>query len=354
MNTQKVTYRIFAAAALLLLFTVQSCRDKDDPEPANGNNSDSELPPPTPYELELPPYFPEPQIPEDNPLTLEGVKLGQKLYYDRDLSKGGPQAGNACASCHLQEYGFTVPGTNILPHINLAWNKHFLWNGKVSGTLEDIMRFEVEDFFEVNIDNLNEHPEYPALFKQVYEVDEIEAEHVAYALAQFFRTLISGDSEYDRYANYGESLDADALNGFRLFNSESADCFHCHQPPLFTDRGMHNIGLSAEFTGEDRGHYVISGDQNDMGFFKTPTLRNVALRPPYMHDGRFETLEEVVEFYRSGVQYSATLDPVMQKPNRDEDGKLPLSDEDVKDIVAFLKTLTDQSFLENPALSEPK
>ena len=294
----------------------------------------------TRLEIKSPEYVPLLIEPSDNLTTVEGAALGRKLYYDPDLSTGGPLEGKACASCHLQAFGFTLPGPKsppVLPHVNLGWNQAFLWNGAKQGTLEDAMRFEVEDFFQVDLDRINANESYRKAFKEVFGADEIDYPVLAKALAQFLQ---------------GKGfLNESVLRGYEIFNSERADCFHCHSIGLFTDAQFHNNGLDSVFSGFGEGLYAVTGNKNDLGKFKTPTLRNVALRGPYMHDGRFSTLEEVVEFYNSGVLPSSTLDPIMTKPGK-ESG-LHLSEQDKADLVNFMKALTDTSFIHDTTLSNP-
>ncbi len=319
---------------------------------------DVELPDESPeltrLEISYPSYVPLLNEPADNLTTVEGAELGRKLYYDVRLSAGGPLEGNACATCHIQQFGFTQPGPAdppVLPHVNLGWNHAFLWNGAVEGTLEEAMRFEVEDFFQADLDRLNNMEEYRAAFKEVFGSSEIQYDVLSKALAQFLRTMTSFRSPFDDFLQNTGFLDESALRGFEIFNSERGDCFHCHSIGLFTDGQFHNNGLDSVFTGYGRGLYEVTGNKNDLGKFKTPTLRNVALRGPYMHDGRFTTLEEVVEFYNSGVRPSPTLDPIMTKPGK-ENG-LRLSEQDKKDLVRFLESLTDTLFITNPAFSDP-
>lgn len=301
----------------------------------------------TPYTISYPNYFPTLNISSDNPLTVEGIFLGRKLYYDPILSNNNL----SCSSCHASSKAFTTYDSNALPHINLGWNTTFLWDGKITGTLEDAMMFEVDEFFKTDISKLNNNEEYKKLFKQVYSVDTIKSKQVAYALAQFFRLLSSSNSKFDKYLQKQGNLNTDEMNGFVLFNTEKGDCFHCHTLGLFTDNRFHNIGLDSEFEGEHLGRYNATKNANDIGLMKTPTLRNVELTAPYMHDGRFETLEQVVNHYNSGVKLSATLDPIMTKPSK-EFG-LELTSKEKKDLVAFLKSLTDTTFTNNPLLQKP-
>lgn len=307
----------------------------------------------TPLELDVPSYFPPLNIPADDPLTVEGVALGRRLYYDTLLSHNGPFQGRACASCHDQSRSFTVPGngTSVLPHLNLAWSTNFLWNGKVSGTLEDILRFEVEDFFQVDVEPLRNHPEYPALFRQALGTTIITRHDVTRALAQWFRRLTSTRSKFDQVKMGQAVFTVQEQLGAMIFFSEAGDCFHCHTSPLMTDNAFHNIGLQSAFSGYDVGRYAVTGAAMDMGAFKTPTLRNIALTAPYMHDGRFQSLEEVIDFYSGGVQHSPSLDPIMTKPGTGI--TLGLTLQQKTDLIAFLHTLTDETFVTDPALGSP-
>ncbi len=307
----------------------------------------------TPYVPDIPHHFPQPVVPADNPLTVEGIALGRRLYYDPVLSTNGPLQGMACAGCHEQSRAFSVPtpGTSVLPHMNLAWSTHFLWNGSESGTLEDVMRFEVEEFFQVDVNVLRAHPEYPELFRKALGTCEITHRDVARALAQWFRRLNSVNSRFDRYLMNQEMLTPQEMSGAILFFSEVGDCFHCHGSPLMTDNAFHNIGLDSSFSGYGTGRYAVTGEAMDMGAFKTPSLRNVALTAPYMHDGRFATLEEVIDHYSDGVHRSPSLDPIMTKPGTGL--SIGLDPQQKADLIAFLHALTDEDFLTDPDLGSP-
>ena len=337
-------------SVMLCLFLFFACKKKED---SSVESNEYGVYKPTPYTLKYPKHFPVINIPEDNPLTEEGIALGRRLYYDRKLSQNGPKEGASCSSCHFQSSSFTLNtgGTAVLPHVNLGWNRVFLWEGKVEGFLEDIMRFEVEEFFETDVSVLQSDPVYPSMYYKAFGSEKITQEKTAHALAQFFRTLKSTNSKYDRFLKNETSLSAAELRGYNIFFQERGDCFHCHSSPLLTDNQFHNIGLEATFTDDDQGRFHVTGAESDMGKFKTPTLRNIELTAPYMHDGRFATLEEVIEHYNNGVQHSNTLDPIMTKPGK-EFG-LRLSKHDVDDLIAFLKTLTDSTFTSNPDLSNP-
>lgn len=308
----------------------------------NTNDENSNL---TYVEMVVPSGFPNIEIPSDNPLSEEGILLGRMLYYDNLLDK---DTARTCASCHTHAGYYTSYESNSMTHFNLAWNTTFLWNGLIEGTLEDGMLMEVEDFFETNMDNLNNDPTYKLMFKQVFGVDVITSKEAAYALAQYLRTVVSVDSKYDRYKRQEENLTASEFAGMELFFSEKGDCFHCHGNILLTDHDFHNNGIDSVF--EKLGHGEVSRDPNDNGKFKTPTLRNVEFTAPYMHDGRFETLEEVINHYSEGLQVSSTIDPLMKNVH---EGGVNLTEQEKADLLSFLKTFSDTSFANNPAYASP-
>lgn len=346
----KLQYMIWSL--LLFLF---SCTKEDVKNPPDPGPPVDTLEPPvalTPYDILTPAHFPVLILPEDNMPYLEKILLGRKLYYDPILSNDG----RSCSSCHQQSKGFTIdPLINnmpVLPHVNLGWNTHFMWNGSHRGTLEDVMLFEVKDFFQADLAKVNQDTAYRRLFRQYFGVREIGYRELAYALAQFVRTMISRDTKYDRFLKGIESLTYDEMQGRNLFFSEKGDCYHCHVNPVMTDNLFHNIGLDSLYQNDlDKGLYNVSLDNNDLGKFRTPNLRNVALRLHYMHDGRFRSLEEVVEFYNSGVKKVGNLDPIMTKPGK-ENG-LKLTAHEKYQLIAFLHTLTDETFITDPEFSAP-
>ncbi len=325
------------------LFSISSC-NKDEPSPIDDPSNQPYVT--TPYTIDVPIGFPDLIIPEDNKTTIEGVALGRMLYYDNILDK---DSARSCATCHIQNENFqTDNGSDqILSHINFAWSNNFMWNGGFTGTLEEVMLFEVEHFFETNIARLNANEEYKKRFKQAFDVDEITSKEAAYALAQFQRIMISSNSKFDKYMRGQAMLTDLEMQGMILYNTEEADCFHCHGTSLFTDNIPRNNGLD-EFP-ED-GLMAVTGIPMDLGRFKTPSLRNIEFTAPYMHDGRFQTLEEVVDFYSTGVHNTATVDPLMVYAYK---GGVDLSDDDKKALIAFLKTLSDTDYLTNTELSDP-
>jgi len=315
---------------------------------------------PTPMELQVPPFFPKPYLSPDNPLTYEGVELGQKLYNDAILSSNGL----SCSSCHHKDLAYSIPlfmnqqgeAISVPPHVNLAFNPDYNWNG--SQPILDTLCMDDfgPAFFNTHRDSLYQrlstHATYPKLFQKAFGIEDVNSveytllkQKICYAISQYMRTLISADSHFDRFLVKKENLNAMEIEGMSIFFSEKGDCFHCHGAPLFTDNRFHNNGVDSVFIGMNQGRYQVTGNTNDLGLFSSPTLRNIAYTAPYMHDGRFKTLEEVVEFYDSGVRRSSTLDPIMTKAGK-ESG-LHLSDYQKKSLVAFLKTLSDSGFITN-------
>ena len=308
----------------------------------------------TPFTLITPPGFPEMIIPSDNPMTVEGVFLGEKLFKDPILSGDNSQA---CIDCHNPSFAFSDPnqfsiGINNTPGsrnastlINPGWNTRFNWDGSASSLEEQAFEpvtnpLEMHNTWE-NVELiLNANNEYIDLFKSAFNIDYIDSIHIVKAIAQFERTLISADSKYDRYLIGQEQLTASELNGFAIFNSEKGDCFHCHGTALFMDNDFHNNGLDTE-PFIDLGLAKITGNPSDNGKFRTPTLRNIEFSAPYMHDGRFTTLEEVIEHYNSGGKYSSTVDPLMKKLGVG----LQLTNQEKNDLIAYLKTLSDDNFI---------
>ncbi len=303
---------------------------------------------PTYVEIEINhPGFPKMPENPDNPVTTEGVELGRRLYYDSQLHGKGM---HSCASCHQQQNSFTSDKA-VLSHVNLGFDNIFLWKGEKQGTIEDIMLFEVEEFFEADLSVLSVDPDYPTMFKKAFGINEIESKYAAYALAQFLRTMNSYNSKYDQYLRKEVQLTTEEKRGELIFFSEIGDCFHCHAAPLFKDNMMHNNGLDQEFAKEeDKGRFLVTSATEDLGVFKTPTLRNIELTAPYMHDGRFETLEDVVVYYSYGVNNVENIDPLMKQAHK---GGINLEPDDMTALIAFLKTLTDYDVVENPDFGPP-
>lgn len=343
--------RLPAIIVVLVMIVQFSCK-KDDDSPTTSPKVPGTYDP-THYTVEMPKHFPNFVTPKDNPTTVEGIALGRRIYYDDMLSVGGPLEGRACASCHVQASNFSnnATGTSVMPHTNLQWTSHFLWNGKVEGSLEDVMTFEIMDFFQADISLFAADTTYRRMSFEAFGTEEITEKEMAMAMAQWLRSLVSTNSKFDRFFNFKEELTPLELRGQQLFNTEQGDCFHCHSTPLTTDHLFHNIGLDSVFEDFNAGRYNVTGNPADYGKFKTPSLRNVEMTAPYMHDGRYATLEEVVEHYNSKVRHSNSLDPIMTKPGKEYG--LQLSDYDKAALVAFLKTFTDDEYLNNPDHQSP-
>lgn len=320
---------------LVLILLLASC--VNDPKPEENPYK------PRPYQLVTPAEFPSLKMHPDNPMTVEGVTMGRMLFYDSLLDEN---QSRACATCHIQKNSFTSP-YNAMAHVNLGWNEYYLWRGGVHGFLEDAMLFEVKDFFHTDLNLINADTTYRRMAKQAFGVNEISYTELAFALAQFERTMISSNSKYDLYLKGYRQLTSDEEAGLYLFFSEKGDCFHCHSSPLFTDNLFHNTGLDSI---PQEGRMEVTGDPGDLGKFKTPTLRNIALTAPYMHDGRFETLEEVIEFYSSGLHYNETIDPLMKQIDQ---GGVQLSTNEKYQLIQFLNCLTDTFYTNNKELSNP-
>lgn len=334
-----------------MVAVVIACRKEPEQPPVHNNPVDTPVVL-TPFIIRPPAHFPLFVVPEDNIPFVEKIQLGRKLYYDPILSNNG----RSCAGCHVQSKGFTVDhmvnDMPVLPHVNLAWNYNFMWDGSQRGTLEDLMLFEVRDFFGTDLAKVNNDATYRKLFKMYFGADEITYKELSYALAQFVRTMVSRDTRYDKYILGEVSLNPDELKGREIFFSEKGDCYHCHMNPVLTDNLLHNTGLDSLYTKEaDKGLFNVTHNTTDLGKFRTPNLRNVALRKRFMHDGRYTTLEEVIEFYNSGVRRVDNLDPIMTKPGK-ENG-LKLTAEEKRQLLVFMETFTDPTFITDTAFSHP-
>lgn len=298
-----------------------------------------------------------------NPMTREGVLLGEKLFFDTRLSGNGTMS---CATCHVPALGFSDPNQfstgiggekgnrNAMPLFNLAWTHMFFWDGRVH-SLEAQAHDPVVNPIEMHADwnivaaKLQNDAMYPILFYRAFGSGIIDSMAVTKAIAQYERSLLSFSSKFDRfYYDKDSSVFSESeLRGYSIFMTK-ANCFLCHNAPQFTDFHFSNNGL--DIVLNDNGLGAITNNKEDNGKFKIPSLRNIALTAPYMHDGRFKTLEEVVDFYNSGVKAaSPNLDPHMNFPFV----RTPnfLNDNEKKDLVQFLKTLTDNKFVQNPQYS---
>ncbi|HZX66321.1 MAG TPA: cytochrome c peroxidase [Myxococcales bacterium] len=298
----------------------------------------------------VPPRFPPAPAPADNAITSARLEFGKKLFYDKRLSRTGEVS---CASCHQQELAFADPrpvsigvhgrtGTrNAPPLINLAWNTSFFWDGGVK-TLEQQAVGPITNPLEMDmtmgevVQRVSADPEYVRLSRAAYG-SELRPEVVTKGIASFLRSLVSGKSRFDRYLEGdAAALTASEKRGADIALGERGDCFHCHVGFNLTNNAFANNGLVSADTGRTR----ITEKTGDEGKFKVPTLRNVALTAPYMHDGSLATLRDVIDFYSRGGQGHPNTDPIIRPLN--------LSGQEKEDLLAFLGSLTDEGFVKNP------
>ncbi len=322
-----------------------------------GCSDGSDEPAPLRSALAAPSGFPPIVAPDDNVPTAERVALGRLLFYDERLSS---DESVSCASCHQQAHAFADPsalsrgvegreGTRNAPGlINEAWGKSYFWDGR-EATLEVQAVKPIENPLEMATTlpevaaRLNRDVELAAMFERAYS-GPASAETIPKALASFVRSLISSESRYDAFLRGDESALSEAeRRGERLFSGERGECFHCHVGYNLTSQGYRNDGIAED--DPDAGRFEVTGKPADRGKFKTPTLRNVAVTAPYMHDGSLATLEAVIQHYDAGGRGHENTDPLI-KP-------LALDDEERADLVAFLKALTDEAFLETAAFADP-
>lgn len=332
---------------ILLPYALGSCKKNDNP-----NNL-------TFLAQEIPAGFPEPLYHfTDNPLTKEGFELGRKLFYDGRLSVDGV---HPCASCHQQIAGFgtyehdrshgvysshTLRNAPVL--FNLAWQKSLHWDGEFNTLFAEAAQpinghIEMGESFNGVIDKLQKDPEYREMFRKVFRTNFINPEDMLKALAQFTGYMTSANSKYDRVKKGAESFTAAEQDGYTLFQ---AHCTSCHPEPMFTDYSFRNIGLPVDPVLNDYGRQRITHLPEDSLKFKVPTLRNVYISSNYMHDGRFATLGQCLTHYRTGIQQSSTLDPLLQNG-------ISLTNTEATNIALFLRTLTDSSFLKDPRYAQP-
>jgi len=363
---------------LSILLFVLSCNDDDTPVICSPSGDLSEIEyNPQDYNFEHGDCLPTMFIPATNTLTVDGVELGRHLFYDPILSA---DSSMACAGCHFPELSFSdgkkvskgIDGLegkrSAMSIINLGYlEKGLFWDGRVN-TLEEQALVPVEDPIELhdtwmNVETkLRRHATYPTMFRKAFgigDTEDITRDLAVRALAQFERSVVSFNSEYDKVKIKEEAIFSDsAERGFRMFFDHNqnqgqglldAECGHCHSDILFSNGEYFNNGLDAvnsltDF--EDWGRGLVTQDTFDNGKFRVPTLRNIALTAPYMHDGRFETLEEVIDFYNESPNHTGSNVDVNIRP-------LNLTEGQKQDLINFLHTLTDTVFTNNPAYQSP-
>ncbi|SDL76415.1 cytochrome-c peroxidase [Siphonobacter aquaeclarae] len=328
----------------------------------------------------VPANFPQPEYPvASNPVTQAGFDLGKRLFYDGILSR---DSTIACGECHRQYFAFThhlhdlshgienrIGLRNSLSLQNLAWEKHYMWDGAVTDLYQQpIVPIQHPDEMDDKLDNvvqkLRKTKGYPPLFKAAFGSEEITSDKMLKAITQFVLSLVSANSKYDKYVRKegNVTLTTDELDGMKLF--ESKGCKTCHAGELFTDGSFRNNGLSkfertkvVYVDGKptlqvvvDYGRYFVTQLETDRYKFKVPTLRNIAESLPYMHDGRFTKLQEVLDYYDAGVQDTPNLDPLLKQGGR---LGIPMTADEKRKIIAFLNTLTDTEFLQDKRFAEP-
>lgn len=337
--------------SILLLLSILGCSDVNYPDIDSINQNESFV---------QPKHFPELPCPKDNQLTKEKIELGRMLFYEKLLSKDSSIA--SCSHCMKQEHAFcdNTPvslGYNNLPEFrntmslnNVAYRKSLFWDGRGSAIESPAYRsiwlpmILAADTNEV-VKRLENHPKYPAMFVKAFGKDaKISAHLASKAIACFVRTLVSGNSKYDKYLQGNKNaLNDSEKRGMDLFFSDRTNCSKCHSGLFFTDGSFHNTGINTHYF--DRGRFLITNIDEDRGKFITPTLRNIEVNAPYMHDGSIATLSDVLEHYNDGGKPFINKDTLMKK--------MLLSNAEKADLIAFLKTLTDWEFINNPKLSDP-
>ncbi len=337
---RKILVPIAALAAAL------SCLHGENKPPAGS----------TPVPLKTPKDFPIPKLPADNALTKERIALGDKLFHDTILSIDGTIS---CAACHVVEFAFSddvdlsrgfegrLGKRNSMPLFNLAWKDQFFWDGRAKTLREQVLE-PIQDHLEMaaNLDRviyrLNRSKIYRDDFKKAYGPGQITKKKLGLALENFLLTIVSHDSKYDRVVAKKETFTKPEKRGHSLFftphQKGGAGCFECHSGPHFSDFEFRNNGLSLADDLRDFGVFKVTGKEEDRLKFATPSLRNILITEPYMHDGRLAKIEDVVKHYNSSLHKSPSLDPKLKAEG------LGLSKDDQAALVAFLKTLTDPRF----------
>jgi cytochrome c peroxidase len=374
----------------LFLSAALGCGDGAEPEAS-------------PWEWDLPEHVPEPRVPEDNPMSEAKVELGRFLFYDKRLSGNQTQS---CSSCHKQELAFTdgapvsegstgeLTPRSSMSIANSAYSATLTWANNNLVRLEDQARVPL--FGEVPVElgladmedellrRMREDARYPRMFAEAFpeEVDPISVGSIVKALAAFQRSVTSFDSKVDRWSLGDETaLNASEQNGMRLFFGgeteagvpDALECFHCHggflysqsvdeaqnvfDQSLFVNNGLYNLDAQGSYPPGNEGLFDITGERVDKGAFKPPSLRNIALTAPYMHDGSIETLEEVIRHYERGgrlIEDGPYAGDGFDNPNKNAFLQaFVLSEQERQDLLAFLRALTDESLLSNPAYSDP-
>ena len=315
---------------------------------------------PTWLELKIPPGWPKPpaDIFAKNRLSEQGFQLGRKLFYDGRLSKDG---NFPCASCHQQfaafanyehdfSHGFnnTFTKRNAPALFNLAWMTELHWDGSINHIeVQPLAPLTAPNEMAENIDSvlrkLRKDTAYPKLFKAAFGTAEINSQRMLKALAQFAGSIISSNSKYDKVKKGEATFTPNEENGYSLFKNK---CAGCHKEPLFTDNSFRNNGLPLNIYTNDIGRMKITGEKSDSLKFKVPSLRNIVLTSPYMHDGRFTSLGQAIDHYITGIQTDQpNLDTLLKK-------RIPMNNRDKNNLIYFLYTLSDTTLVKDPRFSQ--
>lgn len=384
------------AALTMLLLVLGACGDDENVTPPDAGVDAGAPDAMTGYDWNLPGRFPLPQVPENNPMSDEKVALGRHLFYDQRLSGNGTQA---CSSCHLQEHAFAdgkVTATGSTGDVlarnspglgNVAYYSTLTWPNPLLQRLEQQIllplygelpiEMGVTGNEEVILERLRAEPVYQDLFAAAFpeDVDPYQWGNIVDALSAFVRSMITGRSPYDAYVYEGQedALSEAALRGMSLFFSERLECHHCHggfnfstattyagKPFVelaFANIGLYNLDAEGGYPAENQGLWEFTGQPGDKGKFRAPSLRNVTVTAPYMHDGSIATLEDVIRHYESAgrnVESGPYVGDGRLNPNKSTFLiGFTLTDQERADLLAFLESLTDQHFLTDPRFSNP-
>jgi cytochrome c peroxidase len=333
--------------------------------------------PETPYEyanFDLPDHFDTNPLLNlvdyngNNQVTNAGATLGRVLFYDVNLSNN---RNTSCGSCHHQENGFADPFAGSKGHtglltprnashiVNLRYINRFFWDNRVTG-LENQVLLPIQDALEMGmtledlVERIKKIPYYKPLFEDAFGDEEVTSEKISLALAQFVRSIVSYQTKYDDAITQNFStFTKEEMLGFEIFTSNSTECNHCHLTANFFLNDALNTGLDTEYSDNGRG--LITGNESDNGKFKVPSLRNVELTAPYMHDGRFATLEDALEHYSTGVSPHPNLDDRLTTDGEigGNPRHLNFTPEEKNALIAFLKTLTDHTMVNDPKFADP-
>ncbi|MHC6200876.1 cytochrome-c peroxidase [Elizabethkingia miricola] len=337
----------------LALWTFMSCKNEYEGFSVNKDEA---------YQLNVPEGFPKMTFDVlGNPITVNGVALGKKLFYEGKLSRNNTIS---CGFCHIQEYAFTHHGhtvshgiddrlgiRNAPPIQNMAFLGNYTWDG-VSHNLDERSLVPITTDFEMDSSmpevtgKLSADSNYKKMFRAAFGDDNITGERVLKALSQFMATMISADSKYDQYRKGQVSFTQQESKGFSLFQQK---CASCHSGELFTDESYRNTGMYYNAQFDDKGRYRVTLNIADYMKFRVPSLRNIEYTAPYMHDGRFYSLEAVLNFYSDNVEDQPNLDPLLKQNGHIG---IPMANDEKQYIIAFLKTLSDKNFITNPKFSE--